>query len=117
MKKELTCIGCPMGCRITAVLENKTVTSVEGNTCNIGKKYAEEELTIPKRTITALMKANETNVPICVKTDKPIEKSKIFDCLDELKKFVVKRPVKTGDIIIQGVCGTDSNIVATRDLD
>ncbi|MEG1650315.1 MAG: DUF1667 domain-containing protein [Oscillospiraceae bacterium] len=116
MIKELTCIGCPMGCRITATLENGAVTRVEGNTCNIGKKYAEEEMTTPRRMVTALVRVSGTAVPLCVKTDRPIEKSKIFDCLNELDKFVAKRPVHIGDIVLRSVCGTDVNIVATREL-
>ena len=31
--RELTCIGCPMGCQLTAVLEDGQVTRVTGNTC------------------------------------------------------------------------------------
>ena len=36
MRKELTCIGCPMGCQLTAVVEGNEVVSVEGNTCAKG---------------------------------------------------------------------------------
>jgi CxxC motif-containing protein len=41
-----------MGCRITAEVENGKIHSVEGYSCNIGKKYAQEELTTPKRMVT-----------------------------------------------------------------
>ena len=34
-KKELTCIGCPMGCQITVELETGEIKSVTGNTCAI----------------------------------------------------------------------------------
>ena len=30
MKRELICIGCPMGCQLTAEVENGVVTSVSG---------------------------------------------------------------------------------------
>ena len=44
-KKNLTCIGCPMGCQITVEFEGEEVFSVTGNTCAIGDKYARQEVT------------------------------------------------------------------------
>ena len=53
MKRELTCIGCPMGCRLTAEFNGTEVTEVTGNGCAVGARYAREELTNPKRMVTA----------------------------------------------------------------
>ena len=39
-QRQLTCIGCPMGCQLIATLENGVVTSVTGNTCKRGDSYA-----------------------------------------------------------------------------
>ena len=33
-KRELTCIGCPLGCSITVTLENGEIKDVAGYTCN-----------------------------------------------------------------------------------
>ena len=52
-KRELTCIGCPMGCQITVELESGEVLSVTGNTCKIGENYAKNEVTHPERTVTS----------------------------------------------------------------
>jgi CxxC motif-containing protein len=52
-KKNLTCIGCPMGCQITVEFEGEEVFSVTGNTCAIGDKYARQEVTHPERTVTS----------------------------------------------------------------
>lgn len=46
-KRELTCIGCPMGCPLTVELENGAVTAVYGNTCPRGDAYARKEVTAP----------------------------------------------------------------------
>ena len=46
-KRDLTCIGCPLGCQITVTMENGEVTDVKGNTCPRGDKYAREEVTNP----------------------------------------------------------------------
>ena len=41
-KRNLTCIGCPMGCQITVEFEGEEIHSVTGNTCAIGDKYARQ---------------------------------------------------------------------------
>lgn len=38
--RNLTCIGCPMGCQLTAELAGGEVVSVRGNTCARGEAYA-----------------------------------------------------------------------------
>ena len=43
-KKELTCIGCPVGCSITVKMEGEEIVSVEGNSCRIGDRYARSEV-------------------------------------------------------------------------
>ena len=50
--KELTCIGCPLGCAITVTLTDGTVSSVTGNTCPRGDAYARKEVTNPTRIVT-----------------------------------------------------------------
>lgn len=114
--KEITCIGCPMGCRITAEVDGKEILSLEGYTCNIGKKYAEGELTFPTRMVTSLISVRGTTKPISVKLSKPIDKKKIFDCLKQIKDTSVTLPVCVGEVLIKGVCGTDADVIATQEL-
>ncbi len=116
MVKEITCIGCPIGCRISAVLENGEIRSISGYTCNIGKKYAQEELTAPKRTVTALMPVRGCRRPLPVRTSEPIDKSKIFDCLNEIAHHSATLPVHIGDVVLPKVCGSPANIIATKEL-
>ena len=52
-KRELTCIGCPMGCQITVTLDGGEVKNVEGNTCRKGDQYARAEVTHPVRVVTS----------------------------------------------------------------
>ena len=40
---EITCINCPVGCRLNVELENGQVVSVTGNTCKRGETYARQE--------------------------------------------------------------------------
>ena len=54
MTRELTCVVCPAGCRITVTLnEDGSVASMEGYTCARGKTYAANEVTHPVRTLTS----------------------------------------------------------------
>ena len=116
MIKEITCIGCPIGCRISAVLENGEIQSISGYSCNVGKKYAQEELTAPKRMVTALMMVQGSRHPLPVKTSEPIDKSKIFACLNEIANHTVSLPVHIGDVVLHRVCGTTADIIATKEL-
>ena len=54
--KELTCINCPMGCRITVEMDGEEIISVTGNTCKRGETYARTEVTAPVRTVTTTIK-------------------------------------------------------------
>lgn len=116
MLKEITCIGCPMGCRIVAEVENGKILSVKGYSCNVGKKYAQEELTVPKRMVTSLVHVRGCARPLPVRTSAPIEKSKIFDCLRAIRACQAIPPIHVGDVIIPKVCGTQSDIIATREV-
>ena len=46
-ERKLTCIGCPMGCPLTVVMNGEEVVSVTGNTCKRGDVYARKEVTNP----------------------------------------------------------------------
>ena len=117
-KRELTCIGCPMGCQITVELEGTEIHSVTGNTCAIGDKYARNEVIHPERTVTSTVVVDGGDKPRCsVKTAGNIPKDKIFECMKAIDAVRVKAPVKIGDVIIKDVLVTGVNVVATRNVD
>ncbi|MBR4723815.1 MAG: DUF1667 domain-containing protein, partial [Clostridia bacterium] len=62
MKRNLTCIVCPMGCSIDVEFENGEVLSVTGNTCKRGAEYAKNECISPVRTITSTVKCADGSV-------------------------------------------------------
>lgn len=66
--------------------------------------------------VTALCRIYGTDEPLCVKTSQPVEKAKIFEVLAALKEAVVIRPVHIGDVVIENVCGTGANIIATEEI-
>lgn len=115
--RELTCINCPLGCALTVLLDGKTVLKVEGNTCSKGKIYGEKEVTNPTRIVTSSVKVSGGKLPVVsVKTASDIPKEKIGACAEALKYIEVKAPVAIGDIILQDVCHTGVNIIATKNV-
>ena len=110
MKRELTCIVCPMGCPLTVELDNGKVKNISGNTCPRGKLYAENECTNPVRTITSTVRCSNGSM-IPVKTDMPIPKDKMFDAMKIINNTSARLPISIGDVIIEDVYG--SKVVAT----
>jgi CxxC motif-containing protein len=117
MKKEMICIGCPMGCYLTVEYVEKTVQSVTGNRCKVGLDYAEKEISNPERTLTTTVKVNGGHLPlVSVRTNKPMPKNRIFDAMALLAKVEVDAPVRIGDEIVQNLFDTNVSIVATKNI-
>lgn len=115
--RELTCIGCPMGCPLTVELNQGEVVSVTGNTCKRGEVYARKEVTNPTRIVTSSVMVEGGNLAaVSVKTKEDIPKEKIFDCMKALKGVKVQAPVHIGDVIIKDVADTGVDIVATKNV-
>ena len=86
-KRNLICIGCPMGCELNVEIEGKQVVSVTGNTCKRGDVYARKEITNPTRIVTSSVKVEGGTLPVVsVKTKEDIPKGKIFDCVTAFYK-------------------------------
>ena len=111
MERKLTCIICPLGCDLTVQIEDGKVLDIQGHTCPRGKKYAESECTNPQRTVTSTVRCSDGSL-VSVKTDKPIPKEKMAECMAAINSAVATLPVSIGDVIIEDVFG--SNIVATQ---
>lgn len=120
MTKELTCVVCPAGCKLTVELdETNTVLSVTGNTCVRGKKYAESEVTHPVRTLTSTVAVMVNGVKqMCpVRVDKPIPKETMFKAMELIRAIKVNAPVKTGDVICADFIEEGTNLLACKDFE
>ena len=93
-KRELICIGCPMGCPLTVTLDGGAVVTVQGNTCPRGDAYARREVTAPTRIVTTT----------------------VFDVVRALKSVVVPAPVHIGQVLLPDAAGTGVDVVATKDV-
>lgn len=113
MNRKLTCIVCPIGCELNVELDVKNVVSVTGNTCPRGKKYAEDECTAPKRTVTSTVRCEDGSL-LPVRTDSPIPKDKVFECMKIINSTITPLPVSVGDVIIEEVFG--SRVIAAKNI-
>lgn len=117
-KRELTCIGCPLGCALVVTMDGGAVAKVEGNTCRRGDDYARKEVTNPTRIVTStVMVEGGKDVTVAVKTRSDVPKGKIFDCMRTLKGVTVKAPVHIGDVIVPDAAGTGVDIVASSNAE
>lgn len=116
MKYDVTCVVCPLGCKMT-VTKMDNGYSVSGNTCKRGEKYGVEEVTNPKRVVTSTVRLKGSYLNLLpVKTNGSIPKGLIFDVMDALDKITITAPVKVGDIIIKDVLGTGIDIVSSKTM-
>ena len=115
--RNMTCIGCPMGCPLTVKLEDTEVINIEGNTCKRGAVYGKKEVTNPTRIVTTTVRVSGgAETVVSVKTKEDIPKGKIFECVKALKTVEVPAPVHIGDVLLEDVAGTGVDIVATKNV-
>ncbi len=113
---ELTCIVCPVGCRIKVeTADNKIELSGQG--CRRGEEYAQSEITAPQRVLTGIIKLEGNNKVLPVKTKAPIPKELIFKAISELKEVSIKPPVKFGQVVKNNLAGTGVALIATKRIE
>lgn len=115
--RNLTCIGCPLGCALAAETEHGEVINVTGNTCRRGDDYARKEVTHPARTVTSTVRVTGGDIPmVSVKTAQDIPKEKIMDIMDCIRSIQAQAPVHIGDVLLENAAGTGVNIIATKNI-
>ena len=117
MEQQITCINCPVGCRMKVVVENGEVTSISGNTCKRGDTYAKQECIAPQRMVTAVVTVKNSKMPLSVKTKTPIPKKDIRRCMEEIEALDLTAPIQIGQVVLENVCGSGVPIVATKSVE
>lgn len=117
-EKNIICTICPKSCRIKVTVSEKgDMISASGYLCKRGLYYSKEEAVAPKRTLTSTIAIEEADYPVVsVRTDKPVPKALLFECMDIIKKAKVRAPVKTGDTVIKNILNTGADVIITRDM-
>lgn len=113
---EITCINCPVGCRLAVELEEGKVVSVTGNTCPRGVAYAKQECVDPLRMVTAVVPVEGSAAPLSVKTRTPIPKKEIKNCMKALAQAKLTAPIVAGTVVLADVCGTGVDVIATKSV-
>ena len=121
--REMICINCPIGCNLKVYGDNEENIRVEGNKWPRGLQYGKDEVLNPKRMVTSsvpLRKDENTGIyqMISVKTSEAVPKELIFSVIKEIKSIDLKskgiKKIEVGDILLENVCNTGVDIVATQ---
>jgi CxxC motif-containing protein len=118
MVKEIICIQCPLACRVKLTVDDTgNITEIADYQCKVGKAYAEQECKSPQRVLTATVKTEgSVRRLLPVRTNKPIPKDMLRDCMSVLVDVKVRPVLTIGDIIVQNISGTGADVVCTDDL-
>ena len=115
--KLFTCICCPLGCQLEVTLDSEgNVEEVEGNSCKRGVEYAIGEATNPVRMVSAIVPVAGCLEPVSVKTAAPVPKRQLKDVLNAITPLDLHAPIKSGEVLIEDVCGTGVSVIATKSV-
>lgn len=110
MIKTMTCIVCPLGCQIS-VIDGEA----EGYTCLRGKNWALQEAAMPMRVLTTTVLLENGELALLpVRTQGPVPKSKLRDCLRQANRLRVQAPVQAGQVICRNLGATGVSLIAAR---
>ncbi len=117
VEKKIICVSCPLGCGLNVILSNGEVASVTGNNCPRGFAYAKTEVKDPRRVFASTVRVEGGKLPVCpIRSKTPAPKGKLKEIAKAVAELNVRAPIKIGQVLIHNVCGTDVDIVASRDL-
>lgn len=112
------CIGCPLGCRLEVDTDAAgDIIEVRGSSCRKGDRYAVQEHTDPRRSVTttvAVRGGRENRVP--VKTTMDIPRDLVREAVRSLGGVRVDAPVRMGQVIVHDLLGTGADVVATSHM-
>jgi CxxC motif-containing protein len=114
-EKEITCIVCPIGCKILVKTDGTSFEILKGNKCKKGIDYAGHEALDPRRMLTTSILVLNGKWPlVSVKSSESVPRKKIFSILHEIKKIKLEAPIESGEVVIRNIADTDIDIIATK---
>lgn len=118
LEKRITCIVCPIGCEVLVKGNENKIVEISGYKCKRGINYAKSEFIAPMRIFTSTVKIKHGPNPVIpVRTNKPIPKSKILDCMKVIRSIELEAPVKEGETVVKNVLETRADIVASTNFE
>jgi CxxC motif-containing protein len=120
MRQELTCITCPLGCRLVAEGGASGGLEVSGNRCPRGAVYAREELLAPRRTVTATIRsrgaAQSAARRIPCRTTEAFPRERVPELLAAIYALELSLPVRRGQMALKDALGLGIDVVVTRTM-
>jgi CxxC motif-containing protein len=114
--RAFVCIGCPIGCPLVLTHEGREVVEVHGNECDRGAKYARQEFTDPRRSLSttvALEGARLARLPVKVTVALP--KERVREAARIVHALRVQAPVARGAVLLRDLLGEPgADVVACR---
>ena len=119
--RELLCIVCPNGCRLTVEETRDAVgapaCTVSGNQCKRGVDFALAEITNPVRSLTTTVRTAFPGVPVLpVRTAGEIPKGKIRELMDLLNALTIDRPLGIGEAAAKNALGLGIDVIVTSNV-
>lgn len=116
-EKSFYCTVCPSECHLTVTLDaTGAVLSVAGNSCPRGERFGRQEATCPMRVLasTARLSGAQSKEPLIpVRTREAIPLSCQEDAMEAIRQIEVAAPITMGDVVIQNVCNTGVDVIAS----
>jgi CxxC motif-containing protein len=117
-EKKVTCVICPVGCEGIVAGTEEAVIAASGFQCKKGKVYAQDEYLNPRRIFTSTAKLKNSDCAVFpVRSDAPVPRKLLFECMKIVRDVVVVAPVKRGQIIVKDIAGSGVNIVASAQVE
>jgi len=111
---ELTCIVCPIGCRLKVDRNDDGGLEVSGNRCRRGVAYAEEEFSDPRRMVTGTCAVGGgVFYRLPVRSSESVPVDRIASFLNAMYRLVPDAPVRRGEVIATDLAGTGIDLIAT----
>lgn len=112
---EIICIRCPLGCCTELTVDDEgNILGVANAQCKEGQEYAIAEYKSPVRVLTAtvLTKGSAKRL-LPVKTNQPIHKTRLMDCMGYISKIRVEPPIQVGQVIVSNILHLGADLIAT----
>lgn len=118
MNQDIICVICPRGCRVQVRGADGRVDDVSGHQCSRGDRYARSEFLDPRRLLTSSVRLTGPGRSLLpVRSSEPLPRDRLLECMAEIKKTRVSRPVAMHQVIIKDILGTGVDMIACLPLE
>ena len=120
--KDYTCVVCPNGCTIKITFEEQeqgkpVFIEAQGQRCPRGITWAKQEIVDPVRSFaTSVLVQNGQFLECSVRLSKPVQLTKVFEIMEEIKKLRPVAPLYIGQVLLKNPAGTDTEVIVTKNV-